>query len=426
MKIFDRRESQVRSYSRSFPALFRAARGSHLYDTAGKSYLDFLAGAGTLNYGHNNRVLKSALIDYVMRDGITHGLDLYTEAKAQFLEALEGNILKPRKLDYRVQFTGPTGTNAVEAALKLARAVTNRHNVVSFTNGFHGVSLGAVSATGNQLHRGAAGLPLHGVTHLPYAGYLGDGVDTVDVLERLTGDPSSGVDHPAAVIVETVQGEGGLNVASTTWLQRLEAYCRRHGVLLIIDDIQAGCGRTGTFFSFEAAGIQPDMVTLSKALSGFGLPLAVVLMKPEIDQWQPGAHNGTFRGNNHAFVTARAALDHYWRTDDFQLDVQRKAAIVSESLQAIADRHGDMRVKGRGLMQGLSFDQPAAAGEAARRAFARGLIIETSGPRDEVLKCLCPLVIDDGDLDRGLQIIAHSVAEALSALRTKASIRKVS
>lgn len=415
--IFERRESEVCVYARSFPMLFDQARGSYLYDSAGNRYLDFLAGAGSLNYGHNNPVLKRALLDYIERDGITHSLDLHTAAKANFLTALSELILQPRQLDYRVQFTGPTGTNAVEAALKLARNVTGRHNVIAFTNGFHGVTLGAVAATGNAHHRGGAGVALSGVTRTPFCGYMGNEFDTLKLLDKQLGDRSSGIDKPAAVIVETVQGEGGLNVASTKWLQGLEQLCRRHDMLLIVDDIQAGCGRTGHFFSFETAGIKPDIVTLSKSLSGYGLPFAVVLMKPQYDLWKPGEHNGTFRGNNHAFVTATAALREYWSDNSFAEEVQRKAQHLSKRLRDIAERGSvtQFKLKGRGMMQGLQCRDGAQAAAITAKALTRGLVIETSGSDSQVVKCLCPLTIEQQDLDVGLDIIAACATEVVAS-----------
>ena len=204
---------------------------------------------------------------------------MHTKAKGEFLQTFSDKILKPRNMEYVVQFTGPTGTNAVEAAMKIARNVTNQRNIVTFTNGFHGVSLGSLAATGNSHHRNAAGVSLNGVHRMPYDGYLGDGIDTTEYLDKVLSDSSSGINSPAAVLVETVQGEGGINAASIEWLQNLQTVCRKHGVLLIIDDIQAGCGRTGDYFSFEEAGIEPDIITLSKSLGGYGLPFAVVLMK---------------------------------------------------------------------------------------------------------------------------------------------------
>lgn len=415
MSIFQEIESNVMVYARSFPAIFRRASGEFLFDENNEQYLDFLAGAGSLNYGHNNPNLKSALLEYIESDGIAHGLDMHTEAKAKFLDVFRRNILLPRQLDYRLQFTGPTGTNAVEAALKLARKVKNRQNVIAFTNGFHGVSTGAVAATGNRLHRAGAGISLANVTRMPYCGYHGSDVDTLKILEQQLSDPSSGLDLPAAVILEIIQGEGGLNIAKDQWLKGLERICRKFDILLIVDDIQAGCGRSGHFFSFESSGIKPDIITLSKSLSGFGLPMALVLLAPELDQWLPGEHNGTFRGNNHAFVTATAALETYWSDDSFAENVRHKAAIVSKSLKSIADRYGNiqLRPRGRGLMQGLACPSGEIANAISREAFSRNLIIETSGNRGQVVKCLCPLTITEANLLDGLSRLADSVEAVL-------------
>ncbi|WP_111641729.1 diaminobutyrate--2-oxoglutarate transaminase [Marinimicrobium alkaliphilum] len=418
MTIFSEVESAVQSYARSFPVVFDQARGSHIYDGEGNAYLDFLAGAGSLNYGHNNPVLKKALINYIENDGITHGLDMHSKAKAHFLSVFRERIMAPRDLDYRMQFTGPTGTNAVEAALKLARKVTGRNDVISFTNGFHGVTLGAVAATGNQHHRGGAGVPLSDVTRMPFCGYHGRDVDTLKMIDKLLKDPSSGVATPAAFIVETVQGEGGLNVAEMDWLKGLEKLCRKHEILLIVDDIQAGCGRTGTFFSFEPAGIKPDIVTLSKSLSGYGLPFAVVLLAPELDEWLPGEHNGTFRGNNHAFVTAAAAIEHYWADDRFEKEIQAKSALVTKRLKAIRDQLGEteLRLKGRGMMQGLECRSGEIAGKVSQAAFERGMIIETAGNYDQVVKVFCPLTISDEELNKGLDILADSFSAVFKEL----------
>lgn len=414
MKIFEELESEVRSYARTFPRVFNRACGEYLYDSEGNEHLDFLAGAGTLNYGHNNPIFKQALLEYIESDGIAHGLDLHTVAKQHFLETLQAKILKPRNLDYQVQFTGPTGTNAVEAALKLARNITGRHNIIAFTNGFHGVSLGALAATGNSHHRAASGIALGGVTRIPYDGYLGEGFDTTLYLDKVLSDDSSGVDKPAAAIVETVQGEGGINAASFEWLQSLQEVCRRHDILLIVDDIQAGCGRTGTFFSFEPAGIQPDIVTMSKSLSGFGLPFALVFMKSPLDQWKPGEHNGTFRGNNHAFVTATAAINHYWSDDKFEKEIRRKGQIISDRLEQLVSKYGsgNFVARGRGMFQGINCVSGELASDISLRAFNKGLIIETSGADDQVIKLLCPLTISDEALAKALDIIEESIDES--------------
>ena len=415
MKTFERLESEVRSYCRHFPCVFSTAAGSRMTAEDGRELVDFLAGAGALNYGHNEPRLKRRLIEYIEQDGVTHGLDMATAAKRAFLETFDEVVLRPRGLDYKLQFPGPGGANAVEAALKLARKVTNRQRVIAFTNGFHGMTLGALAVSGSLRARAAAHVGLDDATIMPFDGFLGPEIDTLQVLERYLENDHSGVDKPAAFIVETVQGEGGVNVARAKWLRRLAGLAREHGALLIVDDIQAGCGRCGTFFSFEAAGIAPDIVCLSKALSGFGLPLAVTLMRPDIDAWAPGEHNGTFRGNNLAFVTATAALDVYWRSPDLMRQVQLKGAMVADRLQEIALLRPGLRAesRGRGLMHGLDLGAEGLALDVVRRAFREGLVIETSGPDDRVLKLLPPLTIPVDDLAFGLDVIEAAIDAAV-------------
>lgn len=410
MNVFEKLESEVRSYCRAFPTVFTTAKGATLTDENGKSYIDFFAGAGTLNYGHNNDRLKAKLIEYIQSDGITHSLDMMTQAKEKFLKTFNEVILEPRGLSYKVMFPGPTGTNSVEAALKIARKVTGRQNIISFTNGFHGMTLGALSVTGNSFKRQGAGVTLSNTTHMPFDGFMGEGVDTLTYLDNYLKDTSSGVDKPAAFIVETVQGEGGVNVASPEWVAGLAKLAKKHDIILIVDDIQVGCGRTGSFFSFERAGIQPDIVCLSKSLSGYGLPFAITLIRPELDQWAPGEHNGTFRGHNPAFVTATESLE-FWRNSQLSDKVRDDAAFISERLNFIAKRYNSTgaRAKGLGLIQGLEFDKSDIAGQISKAAFERGLIIETSGTEDQVLKVLPPLTIDRAALEKGMDIIEESV-----------------
>ncbi|HSK40539.1 MAG TPA: diaminobutyrate--2-oxoglutarate transaminase [Arenibaculum sp.] len=413
MEIFERYESNVRSYIRTFPDVFVSAKGARLQGRSGRSYIDFFAGAGTLNYGHNDEGMKRRLLEYVASDGIAHGLDMATGAKQAFIQRFQSAILAPRGMSHRMLFCGPTGTNAVESALKLARKVTGRKKVVSFTNAFHGMTLGSLAVTGNAFKRDGAGLPLNDTIFMPYDGYMDGGFDTLAYFERTLADGGSGIDLPAACIVETVQGEGGINAASMEWLRRLEQMCRRWDMLLIVDDIQAGCGRTGTFFSYEPAGLDPDIVCLSKSLSGMGLPLALVLVKPEYDRFAPGEHNGTFRGNNHAFVTATEAL-RFWEDDGLEKEVARKAAIVRAAFEDMAAGAGhlDPVPRGRGLMQGIALNSGETAGRICAEAFARGLILETSGPDGEVVKCLCPLTIPDDELKQGLDILKQAFEAA--------------
>ena len=410
IETINKLESEVRGYVRNFPCVFTHASGARLTDEDGREYIDFFAGAGVMNYGHNHPDLKRALLDYLAEDHIVHSLDMATAAKVNFLEKFDEIILKPRGLDYRVQFPGPTGTNAVEAALKLARKVTGRERVISFTNAFHGMTLGSLAVTGNSFKRAGAGVPLTNVSMVPFDSYLDEGTDqSLALLEAMLADEGSGMDKPAAAIIETVQAEGGVNVARMEWLKELATILQRHDVLLIVDDIQVGCGRTGPFFSFEPSGIKPDIVCLSKSLSGFGLPLAVTLMRPDLDVWSPGEHNGTFRGHNPAFVTATAALE-FWAEGDLEKETGRKAALVQKRLKALIDAIPlQAQWRGRGLIQGIDFADSEIAAECSAEAFKRGLIIETAGVDDQVLKLLPPLMIPDADLEAGLAIVEEAV-----------------
>ncbi len=418
MEIFERLESEVRGYCRSWPVVFDRAEGCTLTDESGREHLDFFAGAGALNYGHNHPVLRERLVDYLASGGIVHGLDMATTAKRTFLERFEEVVLEPRGLDYKIQFPGPTGTNAVEAALKLARKVTGRDRVVGFTNAFHGMTLGSLAVTGNSMKRQGAGVPLTMATSMPFEGFLGPDADTLDYFEAYLIGEGSGMELPAAVIVETVQAEGGINVASAAWLQSLEQLCRSHGMLLIVDDIQVGCGRTGAFFSWEEMGIDPDIVCLSKSLSGFGLPMALTLFKRELDVWAPGEHNGTFRGNNAAFVTATAALELFWTNDDLSVDVQKRSEHLRTGLDAITAEHDGLfdHARGRGLLQGIQATGPDVAAAVTELAFDRGLVIETAGPTDDVVKFLPPLTVSDEQVDRALDIVSEAAEAAVEQL----------
>jgi diaminobutyrate-2-oxoglutarate transaminase len=413
VNVFETLESEVRSYCRSWPVVFDRATGSWFSGEDGTPYLDFFAGAGALNYGHNNPVLKRALIDYIQRDGVTHALDMQTVAKRDFLEPFSEVVLEPRNLDYKIMFPGPAGANAVEAALKLARKVTGRESIINFTNAFHGMTLGALSVTGNSMKRGGAGIPLVHATPMPYDNYLDGKVEDFLWFERLLEDSGSGLNEPAAVIVETVQGEGGINVARDEWLRGLADLCRRHDMLLIVDDVQMGCGRTGPFFSFESAGITPDIVCLSKSIGGFGMPLALTLFRPDLDIWEPGEHNGTFRGINPAFVASTEALRTYWTDDKLEKSTLAKGEQVGRALQAVAEAlpGSPMIAKGRGLARGLSFETGELASKVCRAAFARGLLMETSGPEGEVAKVMPALTVTDDELTDGLDRLTAAVHE---------------
>ncbi len=416
--IFGRLESEVRWYSRIFPAVFERASGTCLYDVTGRRYIDFLAGAGALNYGHNHPELKRALVAHIMNDGIVHALDLATSAKAEFLERFEHTILRPRELRYKVQFTGPTGADAIEAALKLVRKVSGRSRVISFTGAYHGVSMGALPLTSNAFYRSDR-LAGHGdVAFMPFDGYLGPDINTLDYMRRVLTDSQSGVDGVAAVFVETVQAEGGVNVASNAWLRELQSLCREREILLVVDDIQAGCGRTGTFFSFEEAGLVPDVVALSKSISGFGLPMSLLLVHPALDEaWRPGEHASTFRGNSAALVTATEAC-RFWESPEWPRQLARSATVLSKRLQQIVHDLPQLgaKVRARGLIAGLDVRHRDVASAVRDESFRLGVVAETCGAGC-VVKMLPPLNTPEDVLLEGLDIIARAAA-TVAARRT--------
>lgn len=412
--VFERLESNVRSYCRSFPGLFVSAEGAWLTSSSGRRILDLLSGAGCLNYGHNNPEIMSRVIDYISGNGVVQSLDLHTSAKRKFLIDFEDIILRPRGLDYKIQFPGPAGTNAVEAGLKLARRVTGRRQIAAFTGGFHGMSLGALAATSNRRARAAAGVPLDDVTFWPYESEQVPARESLAAIE-LDIRSRAEADRPAAAIVELVQGEGGLAAASSHWFRGLAALCEANGILLIVDDIQAGCGRTGSFFSFEGMGVVPDIVLLSKALGGFGAPLAVTLLRPTLDIWQPGEHNGTFRGNNLAFVGGSAALETYWRDHQFERQIAERSGRFRELLASRVCEPGRISLRGRGFMTGLHFIEPGAAAECSRQLFEQGIMAETCGENNETLKFLPPLTVGAEELEFAAERLEAALGRDLRA-----------
>ena len=323
---FENYESAVRSYCRHFPKVFTNAKGAVITDENGAEYIDFFCGAGAVNYGHNNEYIKQKMVDYLSTDGIIHALDMYTVPKREFIETLEKKIIEPRGLNYKIQFCGPTGTNAVEAALKLARKNKGRRNVFAFMGCFHGMTLGALSLTSEMYARAGAGATLCDVTHIP-APYMFEGLDVIEYMQTLIDDDHSGVEKPAAVVMETLQAEGGIRPFSDEFLRDVREFCDKNDILMIVDDIQVGCCRCGSFFSFERAGIVPDMVVMSKSIGGLGMPLAILLLKAELDIWKPAEHNGTFRGNQLSFVAGKASFD-WLLENNVEAETRRKGEMV--------------------------------------------------------------------------------------------------
>ncbi|MBR6801869.1 MAG: diaminobutyrate--2-oxoglutarate transaminase [Eubacteriaceae bacterium] len=409
--IFEERESQVRSYCRSFPTVFSKAKMDKLWSEDGTEYIDFFAGAGVMNYGHNNDYIKDKIVEYLQGDNLIHGLDMFSVAKKEFLETFTKEILEPRGYDYKVAFTGPTGTNSVEAALKLARKVTGRSNVIAFSGSFHGMTMGSASLSSGADFRKSLGTQTTGTTFMPFPTGFFATFDTIRYIDEMLKDDHSGLDMPAAIIVETLQCEGGINIAPNEWLVALRELCDKYGIILIIDDIQAGNGRCGTFFSFERAGIVPDMVTVSKSIGGSGMPMALVLIRPGYDKFNPGEHNGTFRGFQLAFVSGKAALE-YRASYDFDAETVRKGEIARNYIEKeILPLDPTFEMRGMGLLWGIDTHDGAKAKAVAKVAFENGVIMERSGRNDEVLKVMPPLVITDENLLKGLEIVKNAIKE---------------
>ncbi len=409
-EIFEEYESEVRSYCRIFDEELDYAKGSIIKDVNGKEYIDFFCGAGALNYGHNNDYIKEKIIKYLQDDKIIHALDMYTTAKQDFIEYFEKNILEPRGLRYKIQFTGPTGTNSVEAALKLARKVKKRTNIWCLMGCFHGMTLGTLSLTTEKEARIGAGVPLNYVTHIP-APYMFDELDTIRYMQMLLDDDHSGIEKPAAIIIETVQAEGGIWVLDIEYLKNLRAFCDKNDILMIVDDIQVGCGRTGTFFSFERADIIPDIVCLSKSIGGYGMPFAVTLFKPELDIWLPGEHNGTFRGNQLSIVAAKAGLELF-NKNNMEEETKRKSMIIEKFLNdEIKPLNSRIEIRGIGFIWGIETHDEQKAKKISKQAFKNGLVIERAGRNNSIVKIMPALTIDDETLVKGLNILKGIVRE---------------
>lgn len=411
---FEKYESSVRSYCRHFPKVFTDAKGAVITDESGNKYIDFFCGAGAVNYGHNNNYIKEKMIDYLATDGIIHALDMYTVPKREFLDILEKRIIEPRGYNYRIQFTGPTGTNAIEAAIKLARKTKKRRNIFSFMGCFHGMTLGALSLTSEMYARKGAYATFSDCTHIP-APYMFEGLDVINYMQTLIDDDHSGVEKPAAVIMETVQAEGGIRVFNDQFLRDVREFCTKNDILMIVDDVQVGCCRSGTFFSFERAGITPDIVVMSKSIGGLGMPLAIVLHTEELDNWKPGEHNGTFRGNQLSFVAGKAAIE-YLLENNVEAETRRKGTIVKDYIEKeILPLDSRLEFRGIGLIWGIDFSAIDAdlSDKVINNCFNKNLICENAGRAGSVVKIMPPLIIPDELLIKGLSILKESIKEVI-------------
>jgi diaminobutyrate-2-oxoglutarate transaminase len=393
-------ESEVRYYSRIHPVIFSKAKNSIVYDRDNNEYIDFFCGAGSSNYGHNNDAMKGAIIDYLQRDGVINSLDQLTDAKNDFINTFNDTILTPRSLDYKIQFTGPTGTNAVEAALKLARKFTGREKIIYFENSFHGMTYGSMSVSGMNNHKLAADYKTN-VVEMPFANKS----DSLEILENHLNNCNK-VDLPAGIILETIQAEGGVKVAPKEWLEEVARLAKKFEILLIVDEIQTGCGRTGTFFSFEIANITPDIVCLSKSLSGFGLPLSINLLNPKIDCWSPGEHNGTFRGNNLAFIAATVALN-MWSDEKFSQGILERSQIMDDFFKS-----KNIKLKGKGLMKAFETENSEANDRLRQIIFDNGVLVDTCGPKNNLIKMMPPINISTDNLLDGLNQVYQAILKS--------------
>ncbi|CAD5108463.1 aspartate aminotransferase family protein [Zestomonas carbonaria] len=432
-----RQESNARSYPRRIPLALKRARGIHVEDVEGRRFIDCLAGAGTLALGHNHPVVVDAIRQVLADELPLHTLDLTTPVKDRFVQDLFGVLPAEFARQAKIQFCGPTGTDAVEAALKLVRTATGRSTVLAFQGGYHGMSQGALSLMGNLKAKTPLGSLLsHGVQFLPFPydyrcpfGLGGEkGVEVgLRYIANLLNDPEGGVQPPAAVIVEAVQGEAGAIPASDAWLRGLREITARAGIPLIIDEIQTGFARTGRMFAFEHAHIVPDVVVLSKAIGG-SLPLSVVVYQDWLDKWQPGAHAGTFRGNQMA-MAAGSAVIRYLQEHDLARHAEQAGEHLRERLRAVQRTHPQLGdVRGRGLMLGVEIVDPAGepdvlghppvdpalASAIQHECLKRGLILELGGRHGSVVRFLPPLIIRREEIEQVADIFARAVSAALA------------
>ncbi len=420
-----RRESNARTYPRHLPLAIAEASGSFVRDVDGNVFIDFLCGAGVLSLGHNHPELVHAASEQLTR--LVHGLDFPTPAKDAFVEA-QLSMLPPSMRDrMRIHFCGPTGANAVDAALKLCKTATGRGDVISFQGGFHGSSHAAMAVTGLVEQKSPVPNGMPGVHFFPFSYCARCPVDLqpdscttncIGFAEHALTDVNGGVPLPAAVIVELVQGEGGVIPATCDFVQRLRALTLELGIPLVVDEVQTGCGRTGTWYAFEQYDIEPDVIVASKALSGIGQPVAVILYDESLDKWAPGAHTGTFRGNQLAFAAGAEAV-RIIRRDGVLENVQARGHQIDDLLAPLQDLPWVREIRGLGLMWGVELADPVTgrpAGQLARmvqaRALRQGLILECGGRDDCVVRMLPPLNVTADVVATACEILVDVVTRA--------------
>ncbi len=426
-------ESSARSYPRKFPFALNRAKGVILEDVEGNRYIDFLCGAGTLALGHNDERVNRAMVDLINSGSPLHTLDLTTPAKDRFVETIHSILPFGMAKDVKIQFCSPSGTDATDAAIKLCKIATGRSSVIAFSGGYHGMGHGAMAVTGNCFAKSQVPNIMPGVQFMPYPysyrcpmGLGGDeGTKACGAyFERLLKDPESGVSKPACVIIEPIQGEGGVIPAPVEFLQTIRRVTAELDIPLICDEIQCGMGRSGKVFAFEYAGIVPDVILASKAIGGTQ-PMSVVIYNKKLDQWGPGSHAGTFRGNQLAMAAGTVVMETI-REPEFLAEVVRKGNLFRERLLALQKECpiiGDVR--GKGLMLGIEFVDPKGQTDimghpmesgticaaVQKLCFEHGLVMEKGGRNGSVMRCLTALNIPDEDLEKGICIFEETVRE---------------
>ena len=424
-------ESSARSYPRKFPFALKKAKGSWVEDVEGNRYLDFLCGAGTLALGHNDDEVSKAMVDLITSDAPLHTLDLTTPVKDRFVETVISILPEEMRNNVKIQFCSPSGTDATDAAIKLCKTATGRGNVIAFSGGYHGMGHGALALTGNHNAKKSVQNLMPGVQFMPYPysyrcpfGIGGEkGAEACGAyFERMLKDPESGVTLPAAVIIEPIQGEGGVIPAPKGFLQTVRRVTKELGIPLIVDEIQCGIGRSGDFFGFQESGIIPDVILMSKAVGG-SQPLSIVVYNKDLDKWTAGAHAGTFRGNQLA-MAAGTILMRKVSQPEFLADVRKKGEYLKTALESLKEEVsiiGDVR--GRGLMLGIEFidpngkkdlmGNPEPSGEIAatvqRLCFENHLVMEKGGRNGSVMRCLCALNVSMDDINTMLRIFSSVV-----------------
>ena len=434
-------ESSARSYPRKFPFALKKAKGSWVEDVEGNRYLDFLCGAGTLALGHNDDDVKKSMIDLLESDAPLHTLDLMTPVKEKFVETILSLLPEELKNDAKIQFCSPSGTDATDAAIKLCKTATGRGRVIAFSGGYHGMGHGALALTGNRNAKEKVQNLMPGVSFFPYPysyrcpfGLGGEegAKAAANYFERTLKDPESGIEKPATVIIEPIQGEGGVIPAPDEFLKRIRRVTKELDIPLIVDEIQCGIGRSGDVFAFEKSGIVPDVILMSKAIGG-SQPMSVVVYKKELDKWSAGAHAGTFRGNQLAMAAGTVVLEKI-RQKEFLDEVKRKGKRIEDALLQLKNEVsiiGDVR--GRGLMLGIEFidpngdvdimNHPLPSGEIAaevqKRCFLRHLVMEKGGRNGSVMRCLCALNVKDDEIDFMLDVFTSVVKEIDSEIKAR-------